>query len=175
MLASVLHECAATAYVCAHKKWFCQIFGVVNTGASATYVHFCICRTQLDFQKVGAHTTSNAIESLYGSTNVVHGDGHSANVKKSMTNDAVEVVDFDRSFFADNDVRPDTVVEHIREYAKPHAKLSEILKKVKSQGMDRTRKEFLKVADRAITGESNLFSLQIGSEMFLATKPKSKH
>ena len=175
-LASVLHECSATAYVCALQKpkpWYCDIFGVVNRGASATYVHFCICRTQLDFKMVDAQTTSTAIESLYGSTSVVHGDGHSGNVKQSIAKDAVEVVDLDRAFFANSDIDSSTMVSQIRNYAKPNANLSEILKNVKSQGMDRTRNEFLKIADSAISGE--LFSLQIGKKMFLATKPKSKH
>ena len=171
-LASVLHECAATAYVCAQKKWYCEIFGVVNRGASATYVHFCICRTQLDFKMVDPQTTSSAIESLYGSTGVVHGDGHSANVKKSMTKDEVEVVDCERSFFANSDVETRTVVDRIRDYAKPQAHLSEILSQMKLEGMDRTRLKFLKIADDVMAGSIDLCSLQIGSQMFLATKPK---
>jgi hypothetical protein len=122
---------------------------------------------------VDAQTTSTAIESLYGSTSVVHGDGHSGNVKQSIAKDAVEVVDLDRAFFANSDIDSSTMVSQIRNYAKPDANLSEILKNVKSQGMDRTRNEFLKIADSAISGV--LFSLPIGKEMFLATKPKSKH
>ena len=144
----------------------------MNRGASATYVHFCICRTQLDFKMVDPQTTSSAIESLYGSTGVVHGDGHSANVKKSMTKDEVEVVDCERSFFANSDVETRTVVDRIRDYAKPQAHLSEILSQMKLEGMDRTRLKFLKIADDVMAGSIDLCSLQIGSQMFLATKPK---
>ena len=146
----------------------------MNRGASATYVHFCICRTQLDFKMVDTQKTSTAIESLYGSTNVVHGDGHSGNVKYSIAKDAVEVVDLDRAFFANSDIQPSTLASQIRDYAKPNANLSEILRKMKLEGMDRTREAFLNIAHDVTSGKTDLFSLEIGSDMFLATKPTTK-
>jgi hypothetical protein len=98
LLASALHEAAATIAVCSKRpKWDYKVFGVVSQGAYASYVHICICRNVLLPQKVDSQAAIKKYMKLFRKTGIVHGDCHINNILKGA-NGAIEAFDFERCF-----------------------------------------------------------------------------
>jgi hypothetical protein len=144
-LAAVLHEAAATSYICSKKGWACSVFGLVTKGDCATYVHICLCRDQLEDAKLHHSGVSEAIKDLFVSIGVVHGDGHSGNVMKK------ELIDFERSFLPISSCSSDEIISSIRTYAENQDARYEILdQQISKQGLDWTRAQFTTFASQCL-------------------------
>jgi hypothetical protein len=145
-LAAVLHEAAATSYICSKKGWFCMVFGLVTKGDCATYVHICLCRHQLeDHAKLDPSGVIEAIKDLFVSIGVVHGDGHAGNVMKK------ELIDFERSFLPKSSCSRDEIILSIRTYAENQDAMNEILDtQISKQGLNWTRAQFTTFASQCL-------------------------
>jgi hypothetical protein len=175
LLAAALHEVAATAFVCTQKKWYFDVFGVVSTGISATYVHLCICRRELSpTTNFGITDYASPFLDLFGTTGVAHGDPHKGNVVAAMAGGklTIEVVDCERSFFPSRGIEHFDVVDCMKSYARDGADLASLLPRIEKQGLERTRQHFLTIANDVLNGKANLFELDLGAtKTFAATRP----
>ena len=141
-LAQALHECAATAFVCQKRDWHFDVFGVVNQGTSATYLHICLLRTRLDAKVLQANDASIACVQLLKTTGVVHGDCHEGNIKCRIGDAVIELLDFERSFLIGRNNQA-AMIESITKYAEEAQSRPELLHAMRSQGLDATRGRFI--------------------------------
>jgi hypothetical protein len=169
-LGLALHEAAATAYVCPQRNWEYEVFGVVTTGVCASYVHICLLRTELESADITPAETSAFIIGMFEELGVVHGDGHNHNVLRVRFGRMLQAIDFERSFIPASDLTKDEICETIREFATNEATRCATLERIVKQGLDRTRKNFAKIASAP-----NLFALGIKEfiDVFLSTKSLS--
>jgi hypothetical protein len=158
LLASALHEAAATIAVCSKRpKWDYKVFGVVSQGAYASYVHICICRNVLLPQKVDSQAAIKKYMKLFRKTGIVHGDCHINNILKGA-NGAIEAFDFERCFIPLASVSNSTIENFITSFVEASSPdhLTSLLKSAKSYGLNRTRDYFTRLADACLSDPSNV-------------------
>jgi hypothetical protein len=184
-LAVALHEISGTEYVSRKRKWFCKTFGVVTTGACASYVYICLCREKLDEFDIGSHlnqnpsTPSNEVISkavykagveLYDSTGVAHGDWHLFNMMTNKLTQAVEFIDFDRSFIYQGTDKS-KILDIIDAYANAcdtHTRAKILKSRIDPEGLNSTRKRFSKFAAECLASPATKNLFQCGIEDFLS-------
>ena len=183
-LAVALHEISGTEYVSRKRNWFCQTFGVVTTGACASYVYICLCREKLDEFDIGSHlnhpsTPRNEVISkavykagveLYDITGVAHGDWHLFNMMTNKLTQAVEFIDFDRSFIYQGTDKS-TIHGIIDAYANAcdtHTRAKILKSRIDPEGLNSTRKRFFKFAAECLASTSTKNLFQCGIEDFLS-------
>lgn len=162
-LALALHEVAATAYVCEIQKWNFEVFGLLTTGVCASYVYLCICRDELECEITNPEDAGRAIVDLYGFTGVAHGDGWVRNVLMvKLSKQKHQVIDFERSFIPNPNSDPAVICRTSREYASASTtRRAELVKVIGLQGLNRTRKNFINMANEIMSGRINLFDCGI--------------
>jgi hypothetical protein len=184
-LAVALHEISGTEYVSRKRNWFCQTFGVVTTGACASYVYVCLCRNKLDEFDIGSHLNQNpstprneviskavytAGVELYDITGVAHGDWHLFNMMTNKLTKAVEFIDFDRSFIYQGTDKS-TIHGIIDAYANAcdtHTRANILKSRIDPEGLNSTRKRFFKFAAECLASTSTKNLFQCGIEDFLS-------
>ena len=143
-LAQALHEASATAYVCSKKQWKFDVFGVVTQGARASYLHICILRSRLDDVLLNEIEASIAFVDLVRTVCVVHGDAHVGNAKRRLGCADIEVIDLERSFLlGTNDAA--SIISSSENYTRNSEARPYLVNKMKCQGLDSTRKRFIKM------------------------------
>ena len=162
-LALALHEVAATAHVCPIQEWNFEVFGLFTTGVCASYVYLCICRDELESEFIDPAEAGRAIVDLFHKTGVAHGDGWVRNVLMvKRSKERHQVIDFERSFIPNPDCDPAAVRDISLKYAKADIKQrADLVKDIARQGLQRTRTNFITMANQILSGEINLFDRDI--------------
>ena len=162
-LALALHEVAATAYVCEIQKWNFEVFGLLTTGVCASYVYLCICRDELESEFIDPAEAGRAIVDLFHKTGVAHGDGWVRNVLMvKRSKEKHQVIDFERSFIPNRGCDPAAVRDISLKYATADSKQrADLVKDIARQGLQRTRTNFITMANQILSGEINLFDRDI--------------
>ena len=139
------------------------MFGLLTTGVCASYVYLCICRDELECEITNPDDAGQAIVDLYGFTGVAHGDGWVRNVLMvKMSKQKHQVIDFERSFIPNPNSDPEVICRTSREYASASTtRRADLVKVIGLQGLNRTRKNFINMANEIMSGRINLFDYGI--------------